>query len=52
MASARMLTGLLRSDNIVYSMLPVSSKQHIEQEISKFPSTIKTVFMINCGAVG
>lgn len=51
MAAARMLTQLLRSDNIVYSMQPVSNKQHIEQEIAKFASTIKTVFMINCGAV-
>ena len=51
MAAARMLTQQLRADNIVYSMQPVSNKQHIEQEIVKFASTIKTVFMINCGAV-
>ena len=50
MASARILTQQLRADNIVYGMQPVTNIDDVRQEISKFPSSIKSVILINCGA--
>ncbi len=54
MASARMLTQMLRADNIAYNLRPVSTYAQIEAVKSSLISSdsdIKTVFMINCGAV-
>ena len=52
MASARMLTQLLRSDHIAYSLRPVLNSQDIQYNYKSFvTSDIKTIFMINCGAV-
>lgn len=53
MASARMLTQMLRSDNIAYNLRPVSNYAQIEAVRSTLisDSDIKAVFMINCGAV-
>ena len=50
MASARMLTQQLRADNIVYGLQPVANYDDVRQEISKFPASIKSVVLINCGA--
>ena len=52
MASARMLTQLLRSDHIAYSLRPVLNFQEVQYNYKSFLTTdIRTVFMINCGAV-
>ena len=52
MASARLLTKLFRSDNIAYKIRPVSNFSHIEEIVPEVTATdIKTVVMINCGAV-
>ncbi len=52
MASARILTQLLRSDNIAYKIRPVSNFTHVLQAADEFNSMdIKTVFLLNCGAV-
>lgn len=52
MASSRMLTQLLRIDNIAYALRPVSNfDQVIESYHSFVTSEIKTVILINCGAV-
>ena len=52
MASCRMLTQLLRVDSIAYALRPVSNfEQVIEYYQSFVTSEIKTVIMINCGAV-
>lgn len=52
MASCRMLTQLLRIDNIAYALRPVSNFSHLMQNYKSFVTPeIKTVIMINCGAV-
>ena len=52
MASARILTQLLRSDGIAYKLRPIANFSHVLQTIDEFKSMdIKTVFMINCGSV-
>ena len=52
MASTRMLTQLLRDDNIAYAVRPVSNfSQIIENKDTYITSDIKVIFMINCGAV-
>lgn len=54
MASARMLTQMLRTDNIAYNLRPVSNYAQIEAVKSTLisaDSDIRTIFMINCGAV-
>mmetsp|Transcript_24549 Transcript_24549/g.45758 ORF Transcript_24549/g.45758 Transcript_24549/m.45758 type:complete len:534 (-) Transcript_24549:1114-2715(-) len=51
-ASARILTKLLRSDNITYKIRPVANFSHIQETIAEFTDMdIRTVFMINCGAI-
>lgn len=53
MASARMLSQLLRGDNVAYLIHPVGNFTEVEAAFaSNITSDIKTVFMINCGAVG
>ena len=54
MASSRMLTQMLRTDNIAYNLRPVANYSQIESLRSTIispDSDIKTIFMINCGAV-
>jgi|TARA_B110000090_G_C13264961_1_gene401879 hypothetical protein len=52
MASARMLTQQLRSDNIAYTLRPVSNRHHLVLNRDSFiTEDINTIFMINCGAV-
>jgi hypothetical protein len=52
MASARMLTQLLRQDNIAYTLRPVANYTQVEKNRNAYvTSDIKTIFMINCGAV-
>ena len=52
MASARIVTQLLRMDNIAYTLRPVSTFAHVEALCAALcDSDIKVVFMINCGAV-
>lgn len=52
MASAKMLTLQLRRDNIAYSLRPVHNFEEAEYAYKTFmTSDIKTIFMINCGAV-
>ena len=52
MASARMLTQLLRSDNIAHQIQGVANFMQIQQvfETSR-TADIKTIIMLNCGAV-
>lgn len=51
-ASARILTKLFRSDNITYKIRPVANFSHIQETVAEFTEMdIKSVFMINCGAV-
>jgi cell division control protein 45 len=51
MASARMLTQQLRSDNIAYTLRPVANFSQVQLNRDSFiTEQIKTVFMINCGA--
>ena len=52
MATSRMVTRLLRSDNVAYALRPVSTFTQIKDNYQSFvTSDIKTVIMINCGAV-
>ena len=52
MASAKILTHLLRSENVAYKLRPVANFTHIMDIVDEFTaSDIKTVFMVNCGAV-
>ena len=52
MASARMLTQQLRSDNVTYTLRPVSDFSQVQLNRDSFVTEqIKTIFMINCGAV-
>lgn len=52
MAAAKMLTQLLRGDNIAYIVRPVANFDDVKNTISNNLTTdIKTVFMVNCGAV-
>lgn len=52
MASCRMLTQLLRIDNIAYALRPVSNFDQVVENYEAFmTSEIKTVILINCGAV-
>lgn len=51
-ASARILTKLFRSDNITYKIRPVANFSHIQETVAEFTEMdLKSVFMINCGAV-
>ena len=51
-AATRMLTQRLRTDNIAYAVKPVSNFAHVLNNYRNYiTSDIKTVFMINCGAV-
>jgi hypothetical protein len=46
------MTKLFRSDNITYKIRPVANFSHIQETVAEFTDMdIKTVFMINCGAV-
>jgi hypothetical protein len=52
MASCKMLTHLLRSDNIAYTIRPVLSIDDALQAFHTFKTDdIKSFFLINCGAV-
>lgn len=52
MAASKMLTQMLRSDNIPYAIRPVSNFDDVIFTIqNNVTADIKTVFMINCGAV-
>jgi CDC45-like protein len=52
MASCRMLTQLLRIDNIAYALRPVSNFDQVVENYESFMTAeIKTVILINCGAV-
>ena len=52
MASAKILTHVLRSDNVAYKIRPVANFSHVLESAREFSSMdIKTVFLINCGSV-
>lgn len=52
MSSCKMLTQLLRSDNIAYTIRPVLNLEDVVHNFESFMTTdIKSIFMINCGAV-
>lgn len=52
MASCKMLTQLLRSDSIAYTVRPVLNFEEVEYSFKQFlTDEIKIIFMINCGAV-
>jgi hypothetical protein len=52
MASCKMLTQLLRSDHIAYTIRPVLNFDEVIHNFHSFlTEDIKTIFMINCGAV-
>lgn len=52
MASCKMLTQLLRSDNIAYTIRPVLNFDEVVYNYKSFMTDdIKSIFMINCGAV-
>ena len=48
-ASTKMLTQMLRNDNVAYTLIPVSDPSQLDKVT--ISSDIKCVFMINCGAV-
>ena len=51
-ASCRMLTTLLKRDNITYSLRPVANYSQVKSCLTEIISSdIKIVFLINCGAV-
>ncbi|CAM9922638.1 unnamed protein product, partial [Ectocarpus fasciculatus] len=51
MASAKILTHMLRQDNIPYKTRPVASLQHIRETAEEIAEMdIRTVFLLNCGA--
>ena len=53
MASCKMLTQLLRSDNIAYTIRPVLNVDEVIHTFQSFlTEDIKSIFMVNCGAVG
>lgn len=52
MASCKMLTQLLRSDNIAYTIRPVLNFDEVVHTYQSFMTDdIKSIFMLNCGAV-
>lgn len=52
MSSCKMLTQLLRSDNIAYTIRPVLNFDEVIHNYQSFMTDdIKSIFMINCGAV-
>ena len=52
MSSCKMLTQLLRSDNIAYTIRPVLNLEEVIHNYESFMTAdIKSIFMINCGAV-
>ena len=52
MASCRILTTLLKRDNITYSLRPVANYSQVHDCLCEIAmSDIKTIFFINCGAV-
>ena len=52
MSSCKMLTQLLRSDNIAYTIRPVLNFDEVVHNFQSFlTEDIKSIFMVNCGAV-
>lgn len=52
MAATKMLTQLLRADNIAYTIRPVSNFDEVKVVVqTNMTADIKSVFLINCGAV-
>ena len=52
MASAKILTHLLRQDNIAYKIRPVATLSQIRETASEIAELdIRTVILLNCGAV-
>ena len=52
MAATRILTHILRSENIAYKVKPVCNVADIQETLQEMQSMeIKSLFMINCGAV-
>ena len=52
MAAAKILTHLLRQDNIPYKTRPVVSTGHIRETAAEIAELdIRTVILLNCGAV-
>jgi hypothetical protein len=52
MAAAKILTHLLRQDNIPYKTRPVASLGHIKETAVEIADLdIRTVILLNCGAV-
>jgi hypothetical protein len=52
MAAAKILTHLLRQDNIAYKIKPVATLNNIrDAALEVLSSDIKVVFLVNCGGV-
>lgn len=52
MSATKILTQILRSDNIPYSIVPVNNLMHIRKAFEKsLAGDVSTIFLINCGAV-
>lgn len=52
LSAAGMLCQMLRADNIAHSVRPVNNFDHVLSTVTKhLTSDIRTIFMINCGAV-
>lgn len=52
MAATRMLTQLLRIDNIAYAVRPVTNFSQVMQNYRKYVTPeIKTIILVNCGAM-
>ncbi len=52
MAATRILTHLLRTENIAYKVKPVCNVTDVQETLQEMQSMeIKTLFMLNCGAV-
>eukprot|EP01038_Epipyxis_sp_PR26KG_P005061 gene5061-7065_t len=52
MASTRMLTQLLRNDNIAYSIRPIINLEDMQHTYRSYlTQDIKTIILVNCGAI-
>uniref|UniRef100_A0A7S3K5P6 CDC45-like protein n=1 Tax=Aureoumbra lagunensis TaxID=44058 RepID=A0A7S3K5P6_9STRA len=51
LCACRLLTTLLKQDNVVYKVLPVSGYSDIAEASQNLDASIRSVIMINCGAM-
>ena len=51
LSATKILTQMLRTDNILHTLLPVGNISHVQAAFQQRTQNIDTIFLINCGAI-